>query len=191
MKKLGLFILFLAYTIGIFFINNYIILGCIFAFNLLLILILKIDFLSVIKNTLKLLPFIIFTSVINLLFTDLQFSLLIGVRLILVCNISYIYSKTITCMEFSEVIEKLMFPLKIFGINPKEIGLIISISISFIPIMKDEISEVKYNLKVKGIKPTKYNILKNSGLIFKPFFVSVLQRMNEIEMALRAKGYQE
>ena len=36
-----------------------------------------------------------------------------------------------------------------------------------------------------------FNLLKNLGLIFKPFLISVMQRLNEIEMSLKAKGYQE
>jgi len=191
MKNLIKFILFLIYTVGIFFVSNYIVLGCVMVFNILLMILLRINVISTIKNILKLLPFILFTAIINVIFSDLKFALLIGVRLILVCNISYIYSRTISYMEFSEVIEKVVSPLKIFGINPKDVGLVISIALSFMPIMKDEINEMRNVLKVKGIKPTKFNLIKNLSLIFKPFFVSVLQRLNDVEMALKAKGYQE
>jgi len=67
----------------------------------------------------------------------------------------------------------------------------IMIALSFIPIMKDEISGIKNILKVKGIYPSNFNLIKNYSLVFKPFFVSILQRINEIEMSLKAKGYQE
>ena len=140
MKNLIKFILFLIYTVGIFFIDNYIVLACILAFNVMLTIINRINILNTIKSILKLLPFILFTVVINMIFAELKFSLLIGIRLILVCNISYIFSKTISYMEFSEIIEKIVYPLKIFGINPKDIGLVITIALSFMPIMKEEIS---------------------------------------------------
>ncbi len=191
MKNLIKFILFLIYTIGIFFINNYILLGLIAIFNIILMLVLKINLKYAIKSLIKLLPFILFTVAINMLFVDLNFSILIGVRLILVCNLSYIFSKTISYIEFAEVIEKIVYPLKVFGINPKEIGLVVTIALSFVPIMKNEFGQIRNVLKVKGIKPTNFNLLKNSGLIFKPFFISVMQRLNEIEMSLKAKGYQE
>lgn len=191
MKNLIKFILFLIYTVGIFFINNYMILGLIVIFNIILMLLLKINLKNAIKSIIKLMLFILFTVAINMLFADLQFSILIGVRLILVCNLSYVFSKTISYMEFAEVIEKIVYPLKIFRINPKEIGLVISIALSFVPIMKNEFAQIRNVLKVKGIKPTNFNLLKNSGLIFKPFFISIMQRLNEIEMSLKAKGYQE
>ena len=191
MKNLIKFILFLIYTIGIFFINNYFALGIIAMFNICLMLLIKINIKNAGNNILKLFPFILFTIIVNILFADLEFGLLIGVRLTLVCNLSYIFSKTITYSEFGEIIEKLVYPFKIFGINPKEIGLVTTIAISFVPIMKSEILQLKNVLKIKGIKPTNFNLIKNSNLIFKPFFISVLQRLNEVEMSLKAKGWQE
>ena len=191
MKNLIKFTLFLIYTVGIFFIKNYIILGIIAIFNISIMLTIKINIKTAINNLIKLLPFILFTIVINILFADLNFGILIGIRLILVCNLSYIFSKTMTYTEFGDVIEKLMYPFKIFGVNPKEVSLVITIALSFMPIMKNEFEQMKNVLKVKGIKPTNFNLLKNLSLIFKPFFVSVLQRLNEIEMSLKAKGWQE
>lgn len=191
MKNLIKFILFLIYTIGIFFINNYFALGMIAIFNIILMIVIRINIKSAGSNLIKLLPFILFTVIVNILFADLEFGILIGVRLILVCNLSYIFSKTITYTEFGEVIEKLVYPLKIFGAQPKEIGLVITIALSFMPIMKSEFGQMKNVLKVKGIKPTNFNLIKNLNLIFKPFFISVLQRLNEVEMSLKSKGWQE
>lgn len=191
MKKLIIFLLFLIYTIGIFFIDKYILLIIVLVINLAITIISKINIKDEIKNIFKLLPFILFTGIINLIFVNFKFAILLSVRLILVCNISYIYSKTISYMEFSEIIEKIVYPFKIFKINPKDIGLMITISLSFIPIMKDEIKETKNVLNAKGIYPSNINLIKNASLIFKPFFISILQRINEVEMSLKAKGYQE
>ena len=191
MRNLIKFILFLIYSVGIFFIEDYIILALILIFNISLMIIAKISLKNALNNTIKLLPFILFTIVINIIFMDLKSSILIGIRLILIRNLTYIFSKNISYMEFAGVIEKMMYPLKIFGINSEEIGLIVIIALSFIPIIKNEFEQIRNVLKVKGIKPTTFNLLKNLGLIFKPFLISVMQRINEIEMSLKAKGYQE
>ena len=191
MRNLIKFILFLIYTVGVFFIEDYIMFLLIALFNILLMAIAKINLKNAFNNTIKLLPFILFTIVINTMFADLEFSILIGIRLILIRNLTYIFSKTISYMEFAGVIEKMMYPLKLFGINPEETGLIVIIALSFIPIIKSEFDQIRNVLKVKGIKPTTFNMLKNLGLIFKPFLISVMQRLNEIEMSLKAKGYQE
>ncbi len=191
MKNLIKFILFLMYTIGVFFVEDYISFGLIALFNIILMIIAKISLKNAFNNTIKLMPFILFTIAINTIFVDLRFSILIGIRLILIRNLTYIFSKTISYMEFARVIEKMVYPLKLFGINPEEIGLIVIIALSFIPIIKNEFDQIRNVLKVKGIKPTTFNLLKNLGLIFKPFLISIMQRLNEIEMSLKAKGYQE
>lgn len=191
MKNLIKFILFLMYTIGVFFVEDYISFGLIALFNIIFMIIAKISLKNALNNTIKLLPFILFTIAINTIFAGLKFSILIGIRLILIRNLTYIFSKTISYMEFAGVIEKMVYPLKLFGINPEEIGLIVIIALSFIPIIKNEFDQIRNVLKVKGIKPTTFNMLKNLGLIFKPFLISVMQRLNEIEMSLKAKGYQE
>ena len=190
MKNIIKFILLLIYVIGIFFINNFYLLGMIATLNILLMIISKINIKKTIINLIKLLPFILFTSVINLILINMQSAIIITIRLILVCNISYIFSKTITYLEFAEIIEKILYPLKILKINPKEISLIVTIALSFMPIMKDELLQMKNVLKVKGINLSKINLIKHMNLIFKPFLVSVMQRVNEIEMSLMAKGYQ-
>jgi len=112
MKNLIKFILFLIYTIGIFFIKNYIVLGLIVVFNIILILALKINISNAIKNLVKLLPFILFTVLINILLAELKFAILMGVRLVLVCNLTYTFSKTISNTEIGDVIQKLVYPLK-------------------------------------------------------------------------------
>lgn len=93
-------------------------------------------------------------------------------------------------MNFGEVIEKLLYPLKIFKINSKEIGLVITIALSFIPIIKNELEQMKNILKIKGIKDNNINLIKNFNLIFKTFFISILQRINDVEISLKAKGYE-
>lgn len=190
MKNIIKFILFLIYTISIFFIKSYVLLGIIAITNIILTIALRINIKKAIKNILQLLPFILFMAVINIIFGELESAILIGIKLILVCNITFTFSKLLSYIEFGEVIEIMMYPLKIFKINPKEIGLIVTIAIVFIPVIKDKIKEIKISLKSKGLKTGGIHFLKNTNLFFKPFFVSIFQRINELEYSLRAKGYQ-
>jgi energy-coupling factor transport system permease protein len=92
-------------------------------------------------------------------------------------------------MEFAKVIEDIFYPLKIFKVEPKNIGIIISIALAFIPILKKELEDLKYLLKIKGFKVTFFNILKNISLVSKPFFVSILRKVNDLENTLLIKGY--
>lgn len=183
------FILFLAYTVCVFFVRNYIVLGVLFAVNILLMLILKQSFKRVFIAILKIMPFIIFTSGINMLISGFSYGILIAVRLILVCNITYIFSKRMTPQKLQYVIEKLLKPLKILKIDSKEIGIIVCIGITFIPIIQREMSELKNSLTSKGFKINLKNIIRKPNYILVPLITSIIKRIGEIEASLYSKGY--
>ena len=115
------FLLFIAYTILIFFIKKYELLGLVLLINISLMIILKQNLKNAIIAILKLMPFILFTTIINIVLTDISFGILIGLRLIIVCNITYIFTKKFTVQKLQFVIETLLKPLKIIKIDSKEI----------------------------------------------------------------------
>lgn len=184
------FIFFLLYIISIFFIKNNIALIGTLIINIILILICKISLKKLLNNLNKTSIFVLITALINVFVGDINYALIIGIKLILVCTITYIFSTTLSYMEFATVIETLAYPLKLIGVNPKDIGLLITIALSFIPILKEELSRIKYVLIVKGFKINTINILRNTNIIFKPLFVSIMERINEIEYSLKTKGYE-
>ena len=142
-KNIIKFIFFDIFVLSVFFINNYLILFLIFLSNLIIEKILKIKLKKSIEYLLYISPIIIITLIINSLISNIEYAFLIMVRFIIACNSTYIFSKSISVVEISEVIEKLLSPLKLFKINTSSIGLLISMGISFIPILKDEIIELK------------------------------------------------
>lgn len=184
------FIFFLLYVISIFFIKNNIALIGALIINIILILIYKISLKKLLNNLSKISIFVLITALINVFVVDINYAIIVGIKLILVCSITYIFSTTLSYMEFATVIETLAYPLKLIGLNPKDIGLLITIALSFIPILKEELIRIKYVLLVKGFKINTINILKNTNIIFKPLFVSIMERINEIEYSLKSKGYE-
>ena len=185
MKNIVKFVLFLIYTIGIFFISSPIVLCALFLFNIIMAFILKIDFKKMGNNLLILLPFILFTIFINILFESIYFGVLIGIRLIICYNITYIFSKIFTIMEFAYTIEKMCLPFKIFKVDTKNIGIIISISICMIPVFKNQMQDLIKAMKSKG---QKFNI-KNISVLMKPVLIHVLQKTTQIEKTLISEGY--
>lgn len=191
MKATLKLIILLTYTIAVFFIENYIILSIIALLNIILMLLFKVPKLKALKNIYFLSFFILFTAVINFLVSDANTAILIAIRLILVCNFTYTFTFIFSPMELAKAIEFICFPLKILGINPKDIGLIINIALTFIPILSNELSQIKYALKAKGITLGGINTIKSIKYIMKPLIYGILKRTNELEYALRAKGYSE
>lgn len=183
------FILFLTYTCLIFFIKEYYLLGIVLIINILLMIILQENIKKVIISLLKIAPFIILTTAINIAFSGISYGILIGIRLVLVCNITYIYAKKMKPAKLQYIIETLLKPLKIFKINSKEIGIIVCIGIAFIPIIQKQITEIKYSLKSKGFDLRFRNIIRKPNYILVPLLTSTIKRVGQIEQSLLSKGY--
>lgn len=183
------FILFIAYTILVFFIKSYSLLGIVCAINIILMLLLRENFKRAIFAILKLMPFIAFTAGINMIISGINFGALIGIRLILVCNMTYIFAKKMTPHKLQYVIEVLLKPLKIFKIDSKEIGIIVCIGTTFIPIIQREIQEIKYALKAKGYEINFRNVIRKPNYILVPLITMVIKKINDIEASLLSKGY--
>lgn len=187
-------IILLFFTIAVFFIDNYLVLGIIAISEVLLIIVLKVKKVkkvNMIKTMLYLLPFIVFTGLINYILVNLNVALLITIRLYLVCIFTYIYKTILTPIEISEAIQNICYPLKLIGINPKDISLIVSIGIAFVPIIQNELKQIIYALKLKGVNLKSFHVIKNLQYILKPLLCSTLRRTNELEYALKLKGYTE
>lgn len=187
MKSISKFIVFLISTISIFFINNLIFLLVLLLINVMIEMILKINLKKMYYNLSLLVPFITFTVIINILVDNFYNAILIGIRIIICYNITYIFSKLFTTLELGYTIEKICYPLKIFKINTKNIGMIVSISICMIPVLRDEIKAIIRAMKAKG-KIMRINSIK---IMMKPLLISVLKRTAQIEKVLIAKAYVE
>ena len=191
MKATLKLLILLVYAVAVFFISNYVALLAIALLNITLMLLLKVPKIKALKNIYFLSAFILFTAVINLFVADANTALLIAVRLVLVCNFTYTFQYVFSPMELAKAIEILCTPLKIIGINPKDISLIINIALTFIPILSNEFSQIRYALKSKGRNTNGINKIKSIKYMMKPLLYGILKRTNELEYALKAKGYTE
>lgn len=185
MNNLIKFLAFLIYSTVIFFLPNSKIILIPIYINLFAMIILRKKAKSIISTTLKVLPFIIFTFVINCWLDTYINAMWIGIKLIIVCNMTVIYSKTTSVSEVAETIKSLCEPLKIFGVNTDDIKIMVCISLSMIPILKKDLNETKDACKAKNMKLN----LKNMKYVIASFFITLLKRVNQIEDSLIAKGY--
>lgn len=185
MKNVVLFLVFLIYTTAIFFMPNTLYLFIFLFMNLMITIVLKVNIKKLIIYILKIFPFILFTFIINCILDNYINAIWIGFKLILVCHITYLYSRTIRVAQFADTIKLLCSPLKLLKINTDEIKVLICISLSMIPVLKAEFLELKDSCSAKGIKFT----LKNSKIILYKFFISLLGRVNQIDESLNEKGY--
>lgn len=191
MKTVIKFITFFVYTICLFWIKDIRVLAGIFAFQILFMLLCHVSVSGAIKTIWELLPFILFTVAIDLCVMEVIDSILIGIRLLMVCHITYIFGKTTTAMQIAKAIKNLLYPLTWFGVNTNNIGIMVSLSITFIPIIKKEIENIRYSLMAKGFNMSFVNQIKHINYIMGPLFYSLLRKVSQIEDALKSKAYIE
>ena len=187
MKNSILFLSFVLYATLIFFINNYIGVLVVFLFNMIAMLCFKVKAIDAIENILKLLPFILLTVAVNCLLANYEYAFMIAIKLLLVCNVTYIYSQTTTVRGIANTIKNLCIPLKLVNVNLEDIELLVCISLSMLPIFKQEYNQLKEACLAKGMELN----IKNMKAILSKLLISVMKRVNEIEASMIEKGYGE
>lgn len=188
MINLSLFIIFLIYIFLIFAINNIIIQAIFLVLNIVLIFCSKIPLKKIISNLVFLTPFIVITSIINLFLGESYKSLLVTYKLIIVCNTTLIFKYSFGTTKIIKTIETLLTPLRILNINPLDISLIINIATIFIPNIIQELTQIKSSLQSKACK---IHSLKGLQYTSKIALTSIFKKTNDMELALKSKGFSE
>lgn len=182
-------VMFLILSFTIFYINNYYYyLGILFLI-ILFFIIKKTHIKDILKfNIYTFFSFTLIIFITNLFLMSLYESVNILIKLILACNLSFILSIVLPSYKLIKTLDILLKPLTILKINTQTVSLIISIGITFIPILINEIQKIRISLTSKGIK---YNSIKNIFLMVKILIPNLLKKVNDIESSLIAKGVNE
>ena len=94
MKNVVSFLLFVSYATCIFFFpNNQFVALCIIV-NLLLMVLLRRSPKRIFVKCMNILPFVLFTFVVNCILDNISNAFWIGIKLMIVCHITIVYSET-------------------------------------------------------------------------------------------------
>lgn len=187
MKNVILLILFIAYTIAVFLINNLYCLTALLLITLLLYAFYKIPIKKIISYNIQLAVFFIFfTVLVSVICNNFDNMLQMILQLFLICNATYLFRYIVPTVAFIDAVEKLLFPLNLFKINTRDIGIILNIAITFVPILTEEITQIQNSLVQKGIKR---NSIKSFKYTFKVLIPLLFKKTNEVDYSLRAKCY--
>lgn len=187
MKNVIIFLVFILYATFIFFVHSSFFLLGILCVNILAMVIFKVKPIYVIENIIKMMPFILLTVLVNWILANYEYAFLVAIKLILVCHITFVYAKTTTVRQIANTIKNLCMPLKLLKVNLEDIELLVCISLSMIPILKREYSQLKEACQAKGIT---WNV-SNMKYVLTKLMVSLMKRVNEIEESILEKGYGE
>jgi len=102
---------------------------------------------------------------------------------------------TLTTMPLSlaTAVESLLGPLKRFKVPVHEIGLMLSMSLRFVPTLMDDTIRIMNAQKARGVDFGEGNIIQKVKAmipILIPLFATSLKRADSLATAMEARGYQ-
>ncbi len=172
-----LLLLFILFSLIIIFINNLYLLLSLLSIIIIFILIKKVK----IKSFNKTFLFILFIFLMNALLIDIKSSLIISLRLIIMYLLINLLINKIGIISLAKTCGDLF--------HSKDLYLIVSISLTFIPIFREEIIEIKKAFIAKNFNWNLKNIILNSKLLITILFRNLFLKVDELNKSILAKGY--
>ncbi len=204
--KLLLTILFIT---AIFFINTYFGFMLTAAVLLAVIILARLPIISVLKSVRGILFIVVFTAVINLFFikdgevlaqigtavitkTGVHTTIKMVLRLVLLISGASLLSLTTTPVQLADGLESLMSPLKLIRVPVRDIAMIMSIALRFIPTLFEETNKIISAQKARGASFDTGNVLSRIKALLPvliPLFVNSFRRADELAFAMDARCY--
>jgi len=199
----------LLFVISIFFIKTYFGFMLTLAVLLIVILLARLPIMSVLKSVRGILFIVVFTAVINLFFikegevlvhsgiimitkTGVHTTVKMVLRLVLLISGASLLSLTTTPVELADGLESLMAPLKLIKVPVRDIAMIMSIALRFIPTLFEETNKIISAQKARGASFDTGNIFARARALLPvliPLFVNSFRRADELAFAMDARCY--
>ncbi|MCR4657177.1 MAG: energy-coupling factor transporter transmembrane protein EcfT [Lachnospiraceae bacterium] len=168
----------------------------------------RVPFSFMVKGLKAVVILILITAVFNLLFTHgeplfsfwrltvtkegVKTAVKMMLRLCFLILGSSVMTLTTTPKQLTDGIEKLLSWLRIFKVPVHEIAMMMSIALSFIPILTEETDKIMKAQMARGANFESGNIIKKAEALVPllvPLFVSAFRRANDLALAMEARCY--
>ena len=199
----------MAFIIIIFFANNWQTYLLLAAFVFLGLKLSGIKFSFFLNGVKPLIWLILFTVVLQVLFTSgntILFSfgpivvseeglvngVFIALRFVLIIFMSTLLTLTTMPLSLTDAIEFILRPLKYVKVPVHEIALMLSIALRFVPTLMDETEKIMNAQRARGIEFGEGNLYEQMKAIVPmliPLFVSSFNRADDLATAMEARGY--
>ena len=114
-------------------------------------------------------------------------------RFVLIIFFSTLLTLTTMPLSLAPAVESLLGPLKRFKVPVHEIGLMLSMSLRFVPTLMDDTIRIMNAQKARGVDFGEGNIIQKVKAmipILIPLFATSLKRADSLATAMEARGYQ-
>ena len=153
---------------------------------------------------------ILFTTMFQILFTHqgtplfsiwfirvtdfgLSQALLIFMRFMLIILMSTILTLTTMPLSLADAVESLLKPLRVIKVPAHEIGLMLSLSLRFVPTLMDDTTRIMNAQRARGVDFGEGNLMQKVKTIIPiliPLFASSFKRADALATAMESRGYQ-
>ena len=199
----------LIFIIMLFTGESFICLGISAVYTLIAVILSRIKLKMFVKSIKPLMPFLLITAVLNLLFMgdgDVYFhwkfikitsdginvSVFMIIRIVLLIMGSSLLTYTTSPITLTDAVERLLSPLKRFKFPVHELAMMMSIALRFIPTLIEETDKIISAQKARGAEIDTGSITnraKNMVSILIPLFISAFRRADELATAMECRCY--
>lgn len=116
------------------------------------------------------------------LFTTWALGLLVVLRFAVLVLLGMLVSFTTRVSEMIETIERALTPLSAVGVNPAKVGLALSLALRFIPLLYEQVRDIREAQRVRGLE-------RNFAAIAVPLMVRTLRMAGDLTDAIEARGF--
>ena len=195
----------LVYIVIIFWANNPLTYVIITLFTLFLVILSKIKLGFFLGGIKPMIWIILFSTLFQVFFNTkgigflkitevgLNQGWMIFLRFILIISFSTLLTLTTTPLSLSDAVESLLKPMTVFKVPAHEIGLMLSLSLRFVPTLMDDTMRIMNAQKARGVDFGEGNIIQKVRSIIPiliPLFASSFKRADALAIAMEARGYQ-
>lgn len=117
---------------------------------------------------------------------------LICLRLVLLILLSSLLTFTTSSLKLTDAMERLMSPLRRFGVPAHELAMMMTIALRFVPTLIEETDRIMKAQQSRGADFSEGSIMKRLRAlvpILVPLFLSAFRRADDLAMAMEARCY--
>lgn len=202
-------VLTMALIIIVFFCQN------IFSLLLMILFVAAINIVSriplkiVLKGIKPIVIIVIFTAILNLLYTEegrvlaefwvikvtdkgIETAVFMAIRIVLLIISSSLMTYTTSPTQLTDALERLLSPLNLIKVPVHSIAMMMTIALRFIPTLIEEIERIMNAQKARGADMENGNLIKRAKALVPvliPLFISSFRRAGDLAFAMECRCY--
>jgi biotin transport system permease protein len=165
---------------GAFFVRSLAVLGAVLGGVVLCYVVARIPGRVAVRQMFTILPVMLIICGAQLLVTGWGNAVLVAGRILVLLLLANLITFTTRTSAMVSAVEKMLGPFRRFGVRPELVGLVIAMTIRFIPVIKDQADQVRDAQRARGIQ--------RSTAFLTPLLIKTLRLADGLGEALDARG---